>query len=205
MAVILAIDTSTAVAGFALIAPDGRMLTRTLESADGHAHKLFPEIDALLAQGGVRVADVDCFAAAAGPGSFTGVRVALAAMKGLAHALGRPVCAVSNLLALAWFGSAALRAVMIDARRNEVYTAVYDSALRVVQAEAVLPYGRFVAGLPDGVERIGVGGRVPEQPLAVAVARIAEARHAAGESVDAAVPDANYVRPPDIREPGTSR
>ena len=72
---------------------------------------------------------MDCFAAASGPGSFTGVRVGLAAVKGLAEAAGKRVVAVSNLRALAFFGSAPLRATVIDARRGEVYAALYNSRL----------------------------------------------------------------------------
>ncbi len=71
---------------------------------------------------------VDCFAAASGPGSFTGVRVGLACVKGLAEALGKPAVAVSNLRAIASFGTAPWRAVVLDARRGEIYGAVYDAA-----------------------------------------------------------------------------
>ena len=72
----------------------------------------------------MRLEEIDCFAAASGPGSFTGVRVGLAAVKGLAEALGKPAVGISNLRALSLFGKAALRAVVLDARRGEVYGAV---------------------------------------------------------------------------------
>src|SRR6202034_1906825 len=94
---------------------------------------------------GTTVHQMECFAAASGPGSFTGVRVGLAAAKGLAEATGKRVVAVSNLRALAAFGSAPLRATVIDARRGEVYAAVYNGELRIVMPEAVL---KFEAWLP---------------------------------------------------------
>ena len=80
---------------------------------------------------------MDAFASASGPGSFTGVRVGLTAVKGLAEATGRKVIAVSNLQALAWHGSRPLRAAVLDARRGEVYGGVYDAALQLVQEEVV--------------------------------------------------------------------
>ncbi|MEZ5356937.1 MAG: tRNA (adenosine(37)-N6)-threonylcarbamoyltransferase complex dimerization subunit type 1 TsaB [Bryobacteraceae bacterium] len=194
MPAILAIDSSTPVAGFALLIDGRPILVRTAHSPDGHAHKLFAEIDALLAEAAITVAEIDCFAAASGPGSFTGVRIALAAVKGLAHATGRPVCAVSNLEALAWFGSAPLRAPVIAARANEVYAAVYDAALRVVVPEAVLSWDDFAASAGDAqIIR-------DSPPIAIAVAHIALDRLRAGLASDPAVPDANYIRPPAIRE-----
>ena len=76
----------------------------------------------------IRLADIDLFAGASGPGGFTGVRIGLAAVKGLGEVMGKPVVAVSNLLALSQYGSAALRATVIDARRGEVFAALYSAA-----------------------------------------------------------------------------
>jgi tRNA threonylcarbamoyladenosine biosynthesis protein TsaB len=186
------------VASFAVLTDDGASYEEELESADGHAHKLFPVIERLLGRAGLAVGEIDCFAAGAGPGSFTGVRVALSAVKGLAHAMGRPVVAVSNLEALAWFGTAPVRAPVIDARRGEVYAAVYSADGVCLEKESVVGLTDFLAGLGEGVEAIERG----EQPLARAIAHIALERFSKGLAVDAAIPEANYVRPPDIREPG---
>src|SRR5262245_34289837 len=98
-----------------------------LASPDGFAHVIFGELDALLRRHGCAPADIECFATAIGPGSFTGVRVGIACIKGLAEATGRPVVGVSNLEALAAFGSALLRGPVLDARRGEIYGAVYDA------------------------------------------------------------------------------
>ena len=76
------------------------------------------------------------------PGSFTGVRIGLACVKGLAEAYGKPVVAVSNLEVLAAFGEAPLRAVVLDARRGEVYGAVYNDRGEVILPEAVSPVYR---------------------------------------------------------------
>ena len=137
---------TTGESGSAALVENGRIVEEiSLESADGFAHILFGEIERLLARHGCGVRDIDLFATAAGPGSFTGVRVGIAAAKGLAEAAGRPAAAVSNLQALAWFGSRPLRAVAIDARRGEIYGAVYNQALEPVCAEVVMKLEAWLA------------------------------------------------------------
>ena len=120
-----------------------------LHSPTGFAHVLYPHLRELLDRRGVTVDAIDCFAAAAGPGSFTGVRVGLACIKGLAEATGKPAVAVSNLEALARCGSAPLRAVLLDARRGEIYGAVYDQAGRLAAPEVVMQLTAWLATLPD--------------------------------------------------------
>jgi len=111
----LAIDTTTEFGSLALLDGPEVVEQALLHSANGFGQILFPRIERLFDQRGWALSTVDCFASASGPGSFTGVRVGLAAAKGLAEALGKPVVAVSNLQALAWFGSAPLRATVLDA------------------------------------------------------------------------------------------
>jgi tRNA threonylcarbamoyladenosine biosynthesis protein TsaB len=109
----------------------------------------------LLAHHGFTVRDVDLFAVAAGPGSFTGLRIGIATMQGLAFACGRPVAAVSALDALALLGASqvedTLVAAWVDAQRDEVFSALYrcganaqslDGTLDVVDAAAVGPPSR---------------------------------------------------------------
>ena len=129
---VLAVDTTGDTGSIALAGEGGVLEEVALHSPDGFAHTLFPAIEQLLARHALSLEALDGFAAASGPGSFTGVRVGLTAVKGLAEASGRKVATVSNLQALASFGKRELRAVVIDARRGEVYGAVYDSALRPV-------------------------------------------------------------------------
>src|SRR4029077_10961605 len=93
--------------------------------------------EALLARHAVKLKEIDCFASASGPGAFTGVRVSLACVKGLAEALGRPAVGVSNLEVLARFGTDPVRAAVLDARRGELYGALYDAAGRQITDEGV--------------------------------------------------------------------
>jgi tRNA threonylcarbamoyladenosine biosynthesis protein TsaB len=192
--VILAIDTTHEAGSMALADSERVIGEAPLDEPEGFAHVLYGHLARLLDKHGVCLEDVDCFAAASGPGSFTGVRVGLACIKGLAEALGKPAVAVSNLEALASFGTAPLRAVMIDARRGEIYGAVYDDSGKLVQPEVVMKQSDWEATLPREAERVTGPRR-----LAGAVARIAAGRLLRGEAVDAAAIDANYVRRPDLR------
>lgn len=188
---------TTGESGSAALVENGRIVEEiSLESADGFAHILFGEIERLLARHGCGVRDIDLFATAAGPGSFTGVRVGIAAAKGLAEAAGRPAAAVSNLQALAWFGSRPLRAVAIDARRGEIYGAVYNQALEPVCAEVVMKLEAWLATVPAGeVEFIGAGFPLAPRALAGAIGMIAASRPELTR--DPAEIDANYVRRSD--------
>jgi tRNA threonylcarbamoyladenosine biosynthesis protein TsaB len=209
--VILSIDTTSEFGSIALTDGDRVLEEVLLYSPDGFGHILFPQIEKLLARQGVSVNQMDCFAAASGPGSFTGVRIGLAAAKGLAEALGRPIVAVSNLRILAFFGTARLRAVVLDARRGEVYGAVYNDALEAVAAEAVMKFPAWLKTLPaDGFEFVStdfepfqsfVDPAVPvitaPRALAAAIGRIAWTELQAGRARDPAEIDANYIRRSD--------
>ena len=190
---LLAIDTTSEYASIALSEGDRVLEEVALHSPDGYAHVMFPEIEALLVRHQLKITDIEGFAAAAGPGSFTGVRVGLTAAKGLAEATHRKVVAVSNLQAIASFGTHALRAPVIDARRGDIFGAVYDAKLQLVSPEVVMKLNDWMRTLPEGVE---VMNDVPRL-LAGAIARIAAARFEAGLAQDPAEIDANYVRRSD--------
>lgn len=192
MPYILAFDTTGDVGSIALA--DGATLLEeaAISAPDGFGHILFLELEKLLARHNVNWSEIACFAAAAGPGSFTGVRVGLTAAKGLADAADAKVVGISNLQAMAWFGTSAVRAPWMDARRGEIYGAVYDDQLRLVQEELVMPYDAWVATLPAYAEQIRQG-----PPLARAIAAIAWRRLQSGSTPDAAEIDANYVRRSD--------
>ncbi len=212
---ILAVDATHECGGLALQRGEALLEELPMHSPSGFAHVLFGHLSELLARHGVKAQDIDCFAAASGPGSFTGVRVGLAFVKGLAEALGKPAAAVSNLEALASFGSAPLRGALIDARRGEIYGAVYDAAGRIVSPEVVTGLEKWIASLPEGdLEFISADPTLPgaavkgtpfeaahvvtaPQALAAAAARIALARWRNGELSDPAALDANYVRRSD--------
>jgi tRNA threonylcarbamoyladenosine biosynthesis protein TsaB len=208
---ILAVDTTHEFGSLALLRGREVLEEMLLHSPEGFGQILFGRLAELLARHACKTADVDCFAAASGPGSFTGVRIGLACVKGLAEATGKPAVAVSNLAAMATFGSAALRAVVLDARRGEIYGAVCDARGSPVAPETVMPFAAWLQTLPDGeIEFVSTdfspfavlagtrfaGAAVTTAPraLAAAVGRIACARLRAGKAADPAGIDANYVR-----------
>lgn len=208
---ILSIDTTSEFGSLALTEGDRTIEEVLVHSPEGFGHILFQHLEQLLARHSVSVEAMDCFAAASGPGSFTGVRIGLAAVKGLAEAAGKKVVAISNLRALAFFGSAPLRAVVLDARRGEVFGAVYDDRLEPVVAECVMKFPAWLETLPaGGFEFISsdfspfpsqAGASIPvvtaPRALAAAIGRIAWQEFAAGRACDPAAIDANYVRRSD--------
>ena len=208
---ILALDTTHEHGSLALRNAGLRACTiekEPLHEPTGFSGILYSRIEGLLSRHGLKPADITCFAAASGPGSFTGVRVGLACIKGLAEALGKPAIAVSNLEALARFGSAPLRAVLIDARREEIYGAVYDAAGKLVSPEVVAPLAAWLATLPEDVAEfispdleppLPVSAKLVKAPRALAgiVAQVAAERLARGDRGDPAAIDANYVRRSD--------
>ena len=143
------------------------------------------------------------------------MRIGLACVKGLAEATGKPVVAVSNLEAMATFGAAPLRAVVLDARRGEVYGAVYNQRGEAIRPETVMPFTAWLRSLPEGeIEFVSTdfspfasalaGTRFERavvatapRALAAAVGRIACLRLRAGCAADPAAIDANYVRRSD--------
>lgn len=212
---VLSLDTTSEFGSLALVAGDAVVEEFPLHAPDGFGHILYDHLRGLLDRRGWRLSDVDCFASASGPGSFTGVRVGLAAVKGLAEVTAKPAVAVSNLAAVASFGSLALRAVVLDARRGEIYGAVYDAALQPVLPETVVSFPKWLASLPQGELEFLSTGFAPfrlaltgtrfenalvtavPRSLAAAIGRIAAFRLGAGLAQDPAALDANYVRHSD--------
>lgn len=178
----------------ALLRGDDLLEELTMHAPKGFAQLLYEALGALLQRHSVKPADLDCFAAATGPGSFTGVRVGLTCIKGLAEATGKPAVGVSNLRALAATGAGPLRAPVIDARRGEIYGAVYDENGVLVMPEVVMTLEAWRATLPPGAEIVEL---IEGKPLAAAIARIALREFLRGAAVDPAAIDANYVRRPD--------
>lgn len=209
---ILAMDTTADIGSLALM-EDGELREEVLlKSADGFAHVLFAQIELLLRRHDWPLESIDCFASAAGPGSFTGVRVGLTAAKGFAETLGKRAAGVSNLAAIASFGTRELRAPVFDARRGEIYGAVYHRDGSLVQEERVMRFLDWLGQLPAGVELLSpqpdlfqpvLSGTAfsnhaitgTPRGLAAAIGRIAAARF--NESGDPVALDANYVRRSD--------
>ncbi len=208
---VLAVDTTGEYGSVALRSEGRPRAEIAVQSATGFGHLIFAALDNLRNEANLTLAEVDCFAAAAGPGSFTGVRIGLSIVKGLSESTGKPGFAISNLRALSSFGKkpSALRAVVLDARRSQVYAAVYDSDLRLVQPETVLPFAdwlrmldpeadyEFISPLDLALEDSPFACMPVSKPsatLASAVALCAEVDALGGDWPDVASLDANYVR-----------
>ena len=154
MPYLLAFDTATEACSVAL-RHDGRILSHYEVAPRLHAQRLLPMIQTLLAEAGIGLSALDAIAFGRGPGAFTGVRIAIGVVQGLAFALDRPVLPVSNLAALAQGAHRRLGAqqvaAAIDARMDEVYWGCYQldqGEMRLLGSEAVLPPEQ--AQLPRG-------------------------------------------------------
>ena len=123
---ILAIDTATEQCSVAL-RDNAKTVTRSFLSARGHADRLLPMIDEVLSEAGLRVGELSALAFGRGPGAFTGVRIATAAVQGLATGAGLPVIGISDLAAIAQQHARTGASVLacMDARMGEVYWAVF--------------------------------------------------------------------------------
>lgn len=125
---ILAIDTSTSLAGIAIAVDEQIVAESLLNTNRTLSARLVPEIERLLATAGLEIADIDLFASSVGPGSFTGVRGGVATIQGLALAVGKPCAGFSSLAMLAMNFPLSRTPVcpMLDARKGELYAALYD-------------------------------------------------------------------------------
>ena len=126
---ILALDSTALVGSVALCRDDGHLLAEcTLNTGNTHSETLLPTVEFVLKSCGVTVDDVDLFACTAGPGSFTGVRIGAATIKGLAFGKGKPCVGVSTLEALATNARAfdGIICPCMNARRQQVYNALFE-------------------------------------------------------------------------------
>ncbi|MCT8330666.1 tRNA (adenosine(37)-N6)-threonylcarbamoyltransferase complex dimerization subunit type 1 TsaB [Albidovulum sediminis] len=199
---ILAFDTSAAHCAAALLQGD-RVLAEAAEPMDkGQAERLMPLLTELLGEAGAGWRDLHAIGVGIGPGNFTGVRISVAAARGLALALGIPAVGVSALEALA-FGAEGLRAASLDARQGRLYVQVFgpqEAETPVLCDPATLPAiptGQPPLCIGHDADRIAsiTGGRVapPRYPLAEATARIAALRWQAAPARPAPL----YLRPAD--------
>lgn len=158
---LLTIDTSTTAFSVALTC-DGALVAEYLLNQDRtHGRRLYDGVDAVLQGAGLTVMDLDGFGIALGPGSFTGLRVGVATVKGLALATGKPVAGFSSLAMLAmnlpW--SELPVCPMFDARKNEVYAALFQCQGLPTQmiAETVIPPAEFLTRITKPTIFIGEG------------------------------------------------
>jgi tRNA threonylcarbamoyladenosine biosynthesis protein TsaB len=151
----LGVDTSTP-AGSVALAEDDRILGEVNLAARGHhQERLLKAVDLLLDLSGLEVSRVEVLGVALGPGTFTGLRIGIATVKGLALARGIPAYGLSTLraMALRHRGRGLPVAPLIDAGRREVYAALYgfgEDGMRVLKEERGGPPGDFLEELPPG-------------------------------------------------------
>jgi tRNA threonylcarbamoyl adenosine modification protein YeaZ len=217
---ILALDTSMGACGSAVLAADGRVVAREELMARGHAEALLPMVAEVMAEAGLDFAKLDLIAATLGPGSFTGVRIAIAAARGLALVSGTKLWGTDSLtvMANAALASGAVEtggkpfAVAVDARAAMLYFGLYTAAGDKLDGPVLIAAGDAVALLPEDVAvSVGSGAealaaaalqrgrklqaKLPElEPGAVALATLAQD---AGETLPALRP--LYLRPPDAK------
>ena len=216
----LALDTSTRSGSCAVLRGDDVLAALPGSAGRTHAERLPADLMELLERAGLALRDVDVFAVATGPGSFTGLRVGIATMQGLALAASRPLVGVSALDALAHavaVEDAVMRvATWVDAWRGEVYAALYDGT-REVEAPSVEP-PETVLGRLRGTRTVFIGDGaaahrdairsvmgpydavlppVLEPPLADIIGRLARVVVLSGRHPGPADIEPLYVRRPD--------
>lgn len=148
---ILALDSTAQVASVALC-EDGALLGEyTINNGNTHSETLLPMVESLLGFFDLTPAEIDLFGVSAGPGSFTGVRIGAATVKGLAFAMNRPCAGVSTLEALAYnlVGCNGLICPVMNARRKQVYTALFRCHDGVI--ERLLPDSAIAIEELDGI------------------------------------------------------
>jgi tRNA threonylcarbamoyladenosine biosynthesis protein TsaB len=170
--IILSTDTSLPLLSVALLRDDELVGAVALEGKGSRNEKLLPSIDWLLSESGTNRNAIDLFAVTRGPGSFTGVRIGLATMQGLALALGKPVCAMSTHEAIA-FGEPGRVAVADDAGRGELYVSVFEDG-----EEVIAPH--LAASVEDEPRVIRVAELLRSRNVAERCARRARAIHERG-------------------------
>lgn len=216
---ILALDSSATVASVALF-DDGRLLSEfTINNGNTHSETLLPMVETVLKTYGITPKEIDVFAATTGPGSFTGVRIGAATIKGLAFGSDKPCIEVSTLEAIAenLVVRDGLICPVMNARRSQVYTALFraenggltrlmdDSALSIDELDGLLSaYGEPVSLAGDGYDITVEGLKLtktldtPERlryQSAASVARVAYRRLCAGLTVTDKELKVTYLRP----------
>jgi tRNA threonylcarbamoyladenosine biosynthesis protein TsaB len=217
---VLAVDTTTASGSVAVGEADEVLGELRLHSASAHSVRLLPAVEFLLGGLGLAPSDLGGYAVALGPGSFTGLRVGLSTVQGLALGSGRPCLGVSalDLLAERMRGAAPRLAAMMDAFRGEVFAGLYDAEARPLGDASRIEPGAFLARVPPGAAFLGDWVRAHRREvraahpdavlprrsvfLAGTLARVASERLAAGQGAGPETLRPLYLREADIRASG---
>jgi len=183
---ILAADTSLPILSVALIADDQLLGATAMEGRSSRNEKLLPAIDWLLNETGSDRRSIDVFAVTRGPGSFTGVRIGLATMQGMALALGKSVCAMSTHEAIA--PARGKWVIMDDAGRREFYVSMFENGQQMMPPRLARDVAEF------DCERLLVSDFMQHRNVALCCARRAAAILAAGRIGDYGDITPIYVR-----------
>lgn len=222
---LLSLDSATAACSVAVWA-DGTLIAHRFEAMQrGQSEALMPMVQGAMADAGVAFGALDALAVTVGPGAYTGVRIGLAAARGLALAGGLPLVGVTTLEAVAhaMHDTAGRRGlagralvVALETKRADIYLQAFAADLKplgepmaVAPEAATLPAGpiavagdgagRLLACLGDGADAVRVGGPRQDLPDAAVVAAIAAARIAADENtLRQPPPRPLYLRPPSV-------
>ncbi|SKB87807.1 tRNA threonylcarbamoyl adenosine modification protein YeaZ [Lachnospiraceae bacterium] len=219
---ILAVDSSGLVASVAILEDDVLLSEYTVDYKKTHSQTLMPMIDEIVRMTELDMGSLDAIAVAGGPGSFTGLRIGSSTVKGIADVLHIPVISVPTVDALAYnlVGAAGLVVPIMDARRSQVYTGIYEfnekNELETIEPQCALAItdlldklnniGRNVTFLGDGVpvfrEKIAENLKVPfnfapahmSRQRAGAVGALAEIYYKSGKYTDASEHKPDYLR-----------
>ena len=167
---ILAVETSTVLGGLAVTVDDSLIAESRLNVRVTHSERLLGEIAHIMNRSSLVIGDIDIFGISIGPGSFTGLRVGLSTVKGLAFATGKPVVAVPTLEAFAWHLPFCIHHVcpLLDARRGEVYAAVFEwngDGFRRRMTECALPAEALIPQVSERTVFLGEGALRYRQTL----------------------------------------
>lgn len=181
---ILAVDTATESCSVAVIDGDVLLAESTSFTGQTHSRQLMNIVDTVLGQAGLKIAQMDGFAVSIGPGSFTGLRIGISAVKGLAFALNKPVVGVSSLQTLAsqCGQSPYLICPIIDARKKEVYICHYrfdNGKLEKINQEYVAPPAQAIREVQGPSLFVGSGAILYQDLISASLGKLA---HFAAES-----------------------
>ena len=162
---VLAVDTTTPHSSVALLENSNLLTEVNSVSSLTHSERLLPAVDLILSQRGLTIKDVEAYAVAVGPGSFTGIRIGLSTIKSFALSSGNPIAPVSTLKALALklkLPHNRLLCPLLDARKGEIYAALFEvqkGRLAEIIAQGVYSPDHFFSRLPSNriVSFIGNG------------------------------------------------
>ena len=218
---ILAIDTALEACAAGIIdMPDRVLAQQSLAMARGHAEALMPLLARVMDQARIGFADLDRIAVTVGPGSFTGLRVGIAAARGIALAAGKPAVGVSTLAAFAgpYLAAGETRPVVaaVDARHDQVYFEAFGPGGRILVAPRLVPVRDAVRSASAAAVIVGSGAGIlaaawPDgSPLPAIATQAAPqiasiARLGAAADVAHALPKPLYLRRPDARPQDAAR